>query len=772
MIKKKPLLRLMLALGLLIPTFYACNNDDDNPIGSQTLTIGSITPREGPVNTVIEIKGGNYIAPVTVKFGNKEVKPSDIASEVIMVTVPSDLPLGEISVTVTANGLTSNAVTFTVTEPTGPAPQIGSLAPSRGAVGASVTINGANFGDAPVVKFGNVEASATAVSDNAITVTVPTTVPVGEVPVTVVAGGRASSPVTFVITEVIQGFTVVNAIEAQDDLPSLEAALKAANLIETLQSDTFTVFAPNNAAFDALVKAQGVTDLDALVAKLGTETLSAILQAHVISGSLKAENLRDRSVLTTLSGSTITITNDGQDNITVNGAKVLEADLLADNGVVHVIDSVINLSAANTAANGFTVTIENLSTPSDFYQSGVFDTPVNTEKQGAASPGESYAFSFYAPRSLDGVVPKLSFVTMFTNSNDLFLAPSQDGLALYDANGVAITGDITGEIALWDLGTEVNEEPGGPNQPAQARNAGTAEEGNIVRVPLTADGTALDVANITTNYPLVSQLVSVSISNEGPKFTVTINNLSGSTAVPGGVSPGVYAVHSGPTPFFSENGRGGSLGLKAVAEDGDIEQLEEQARFRTGFVVPLSPVVYALHARDVTPLFTTGEADRGQGLEALAEDGSPATLAANLPNVIGVESVGVEGTAPLAPGQPWSFTLNADAGDHLSLVSMYVQSNDLFFTFPENGIALFNENGRPVNGDVSPRLLLYDAGTEVNQYPGAGPDQAPRQSGANVGKADPNNTVRRVPTDEMTPYDGYVYRPVRELVRIRIEPNP
>ena len=768
---KKPLLQLILALGLLIPAFYGCNNDDDNPVVPQTLTIGNITPSEGPVNTVIKIKGGSYVEPAVVKFGDREVKPSDIATEEITVTVPSDLPLGEISITVTSGGLTSNAVTFTVIEPTGPAPQIGSLAPSRGPVGASVTINGANFGDAPVVKFGNVEAAASAVSNNAITVTVPTTVPVGEVPVTVVAGGRASSPVTFVVTEVIQGYTTVSAIEAQDNLTSLEAALKAANLIEILQSDTFTVFAPNNAAFDALIQAQEVNDLDALVAKLGTETLSAILQAHVVSGVLKAENLRDRSVLTTLSGSTITITNDGQ-NITVNGAKVLESDLMADNGVVHVIDSVINLSAANTAANGFTVTIENLSTPSDFYQSGVFNTPVNTEKLGAASPGESYAFSFYAPRSLDGVVPKLSFVTMFTTSNDLFLAPSQNGIALYDASGTAITGDITSEITLWDLGTEVNEEPGGPNQPAQALNAGTAEGGNIVRVLPTADGTALDVANITTDYPLVSQLVSVSISNEGPKFTVTINNLSGSTAVSGGVSPGVYAVHSGPTPFFSENGRDGGFGLKAVAEDGDTEQLGEQARFRTGLVVPLSPIVYALHARDVAPLFTTGEADRGQGLETLAEDGNPATLAANLPNVTGVESVGMVGTAPLAPRQVYSFTLDADAGDHLSLASMYVQSNDLFFTFPDNGIALFNENGRPINGDVSPRLLLYDAGTEINQYPGAGPDQAPRQSGANVGEVDPDNTVRRVPTDEMTPYDGYVYRPVRELVRIRIEPNP
>ncbi|WP_416208525.1 spondin domain-containing protein [Fodinibius sp.] len=51
---------------------------------------------------------------------------------------------------------------------------------------------------------------------------------------------------------------------------------------------------------------------------------------------------------------------------------------------------------------------------------------------------------------------------------------------------------------------------------------------------------------------------------------------------------------------------------------------------------------------------------------------------------------------------------------------MFVQSNDLFFSFDSEGIALFDENGNPVSGDITDRIMLWDAGTETDEEPGVG----------------------------------------------------
>lgn len=123
----------------------------------------------------------------------------------------------------------------------------------------------------------------------------------------------------------------------------------------------------------------------------------------------------------------------------------------------------------------FKVTIENTMIGKMFLKSGVFNTPVGTTEPGGAGPGNKYEFSFTA-----GPGSKLSFSTMFVKSNDLFYAPSDDGIALF-VNNTAISGDITAQIMLWDAGTEVNEEPGmGANQPLNGGGAtGTAENGTV-----------------------------------------------------------------------------------------------------------------------------------------------------------------------------------------------------------------------------------------------------------------------------------------------------
>lgn len=186
--------------------------------------------------------------------------------------------------------------------------------------------------------------------------------------------------------------------------------------------------------------------------------------------------------------------------------------------------------------------------------------------------------------------------------------------------------------------------------------------------------------------------------------------------------------------------------------------------------VPLSPGVWAVHNPDWS-LFTVGQPDRGQGLEAIAEDGNPAQLATALTSQSGVNSSGIFNTpvgasapAPIGPGQEYEFTLTANPGMRLSFATMFVPSNDLLYAPNEGGIPLFDANGNPVRGDVTLQIRLWDAGTEKNQEPGVGSDQVQRQSGPNTGPSDPNPLVRTVS-------DGYTYSKVSAVIRVTITPQ-
>lgn len=109
---------------------------------------------------------------------------------------------------------------------------------------------------------------------------------------------------------------------------------------------------------------------------------------------------------------------------------------------------------------------------------GVFNTPAMAMAPGPIRPGESYEFTFTARPGM-----KLMLTMMNGQSNDEFYAPEADGIVLFDANGVALTGDVTRKFVLWDAGTEVNEELGvGANQgPRQSAVNTGADEHGVVR---------------------------------------------------------------------------------------------------------------------------------------------------------------------------------------------------------------------------------------------------------------------------------------------------
>ncbi len=183
---------------------------------------------------------------------------------------------------------------------------------------------------------------------------------------------------------------------------------------------------------------------------------------------------------------------------------------------------------------------------------------------------------------------------------------------------------------------------------------------------------------------------------------------------------------------------------------------------------PHSPGVWAITGL-WNPFFRVGQYDRGEGLEQQAEDGNPAVLAGNIVNDSRVKSsgaftipVGDSSPGPATPGKAFEFMVTASPGDHLSLTTMFGQSNDLFYSPGNIGIPLFQRRRIPTSGDVTRYFSLWDAGTEVNQEPGLGADQAPRQSAPNTGESE----HRRI----MKVHDQYTYPRTSDVIKVTITP--
>ncbi len=145
---------------------------------------------------------------------------------------------------------------------------------------------------------------------------------------------------------------VENAVNSKDHT-TLVAAVKAAGLVETLQSKgPFTVFAPTNAAFDKLPKGT----VETLLKPENLKTLQTILTYHVVAGKLNAADLMNlikkgngKATLKTVSGGTLTAWMKGKDIYLTdengNSSKVTIADVNQSNGVIHVVDSVVTPKA-------------------------------------------------------------------------------------------------------------------------------------------------------------------------------------------------------------------------------------------------------------------------------------------------------------------------------------------------------------------------------------------------------------------------------------------
>ena len=130
---------------------------------------------------------------------------------------------------------------------------------------------------------------------------------------------------------------VVALAAANDSFKTLTAALTAAGLTETLSGEgPFTVFAPTDAAFAALPQ----DALQELLKPENKQILVKILTYHVVPGKVTSTDLKSGEVKT-VEGGAVNVKVDPAAGVTVNDAKVVQPDIQASNGVIHVIDKVI-----------------------------------------------------------------------------------------------------------------------------------------------------------------------------------------------------------------------------------------------------------------------------------------------------------------------------------------------------------------------------------------------------------------------------------------------
>lgn len=184
----------------------------------------------------------------------------------------------------------------------------------------------------------------------------------------------------------------------------------------------------------------------------------------------------------------------------------------------------------------------------------------------------------------------------------------------------------------------------------------------------------------------------------------------------------------------------------------------------TKYPFALSPGMFVVNHKKQYLFDENKKADLA--LELQAEDGSPETLSKKLLTKVGSIHMGIFNTpagadkpGPLLPGGVYEFSFTGSEDMKFNLIAMYGQSNDLFYA-PRVALDLFDKEGNPLTGDITDKLLLWDAGTEVNQDPGVGDEQAPRQKMANTGKAE-NGVVTLVK-------DGFTYPNTKDVLRVTI----
>ncbi|MGE0870215.1 MAG: spondin domain-containing protein [Kofleriaceae bacterium] len=400
-----------------------------------------------------------------------------------------------------------------------------------------------------------------------------------------------------------------------------------------------------------------------------------------------------------------------------------------------------------------TVRIENRA-PWTMLKSGVQQTKLDGT-EGALASGESYRVTLTA-----GVGQAINFVTKLGESNDWVFSPGPEGIPLYDERGAAISGDVTSYVGLWDIGTEIDQEPGVGDATGLRQSAANIGANDPVPRARLLDTTIRLGDGTTFVRPPIAEMIGVTLTPGADRaVTLTITNRSAATTLvtsqgpkPIHLSAVAWSLHTAPAPLFSRAVRDRRDGLEQLAEDGVVDRLAETMQALTGTATPISPGIWLLHQAG-RPLFIPGFRELGHGLERVAEDGDPSSLYHLLAHdpggrltPVGVFDMPIDAPQPqlAMPGQTYEINLAARPGDSLSFATMFVMSNDWFFATPPEGITLFDRADQLREGDLTDHIALYDAGTELDQELAVGPDTGPQQTGEDIGPNDSLRIVREV----------------------------
>lgn len=334
------------------------------------------------------------------------------------------------------------------------------------------------------------------------------------------------------------------------------------------------------------------------------------------------------------------------------------------------------------------ISFENVLESKEFVESGTFAGMGNAEVNApVVLPGQSINFTFHA-----GKGQTLMFATMYGASKDWFFAPENPGLILYNNEGKPMTGDVSSQIKLWDNGTKIGM-------------TDEKEDADIMMVP-----------EVDASKLMKLELKYTASSSE---FELTITNISGGSMNETPFSPGVWAVSNvfggkllNDKPFY-EAGKKSNAEITAIAQMGDNEPLNKKISANTGIITGISPAVVVIYSGDSNPVYELGKKDAGIGLKNLAQSGDGSVLKASLEKMPNVKMVYIAGNAPIAPEGKAEIQFEATEKDHIAYATMFGYSNDWFYA---------NDAVIPANfkGDVTEQTALFDDGTAVNQYPGAG----------------------------------------------------
>ncbi|MES3631014.1 MAG: fasciclin domain-containing protein [Longimonas sp.] len=365
--------------------------------------------------------------------------------------------------------------------------------------------------------------------------------------------------------------TIANVVSQNDDFSTLLAALEEADLVDPLADEeaTFTVFAPNNDGFAPI-------NTDVLLAQ---PELGDVLGYHVIpDAAIRAADLNEgENTVTTLSGDelTVEVTNDG---VFIEGSEVIQTDIEADNGVIHVLDRALlgNQNLANTAWF-VDETLELYNTVVDF---GLAEAFVDAESWTVFGPNnatfEAADLSGFSEEEIQEVLQYHVFAADAVDSASLLALLDDEGgeVELETAQGEPLTIALDGEQVVF------NDGENGPQATLDANNLDYFASNGILHV---IDGLLLppsfaeddSAVTITLDNDGASAYFATAVDGADAEAVVELNENNAPITLSVGTRYTFDIVNGGPHPFAIEDGNGTDLlthaGEGTFADDSDVD---------------------------------------------------------------------------------------------------------------------------------------------------------------------------------------------------------